>query len=181
MTEIIMEGTVETLHTWHLLRLPPEASRELPSRGMLMAAGTLNGIPVTAPLEPDGLGSHWFRVSDALKAAAALDAGSTVTLSLHLVKDWPEPEVPRDLREALESHDLTQRWQGITVRARWEWLRWVRSTPSAETRQRRIRVTCSKLAAGKNRPCCFDMSRCTEPAVCRNGVLTVPAAAQSDL
>lgn len=49
MTEMHLSCTLESVKTWHILRLPPEASRELPSRGMLMAAGTLNGIPVTAP------------------------------------------------------------------------------------------------------------------------------------
>jgi len=48
--------------------VPKAASRKLPSRGMSMVEGSFNGIPFQAPLEPDGLGSHWFRVSNTLHA-----------------------------------------------------------------------------------------------------------------
>lgn len=52
---------------WTILRLPEEASAQLPTRSMLMVKGTLNDVPFTTLLEPDGAygtgkkPSHWFR------------------------------------------------------------------------------------------------------------------------
>lgn len=72
---------------------------------------------------------------------------------------------------ALEASNLHSRWAEITTKARWDWIRWIRSTANPKTRQHRIEVTCSKLASDKNRPCCFDRSRCTVLEVSKNGVL----------
>jgi hypothetical protein len=66
MSEIRFETTIFEIHSWRILRLPKAASEKLPSRGMVMIKGTLNDICFEAALEPDGAGSHWFRVGDAL-------------------------------------------------------------------------------------------------------------------
>lgn len=173
MLEIRFETELYEINGWRILRFPEYASEKLPSRGMLMVRGTMNDIGFEAVLEPDGAGSHWFRVSDALSAEAQVNVGDMVSLVVELIKLEQEPEVPLDLKHALAAAGLEDRWNGITTRARWEWIRWIRSTNSAATRQKRIEVSCSKLIAGKNRPCCFDMSSCTEPAVSKSGVLAV--------
>ena len=66
--------------SWTLLTLPKSASTKLPSRGMTMVEGTINGFRFRAALEPDGKGSHWFRVNKTMREAAGADAGDTVTL-----------------------------------------------------------------------------------------------------
>lgn len=145
-----------------LLTLPRDASAQLPSRGMTIVEGTLNGFPFQAALEPDGQGSHWFRVNKTLREAAGADVGDTVTLAIEPAKECPEPRVPADLENALaanlEAHTL---WRKITPMARWDWIRWIGAAKQQETRKRRIEVTCSKLKAGKRRPCCFDRNQCT--------------------
>jgi hypothetical protein len=145
-----------------LLTLPKDASAQLPSRGMTVVEGTLNGFPFQAALEPDGQGSHWFRVHKTLCEAAGADVGDTVTLAIEPVKECPEPKVPADLENALaanpEAHTL---WMAITPLARWDWIRWIGAAKQQETRKRRIEVACSKLKAGKRRPCCFDRNQCT--------------------
>ncbi len=173
MSEIRFETDLYEINGWRILRFPNHASEKLPTRGTLMIRGTMNGVDFETALEPDGAGSHWFRVSDALSAEAGAAAGDTVTVIAEPIKLWHEPEVPLDLKDALTAAGLLDRWGGITVRARWEWIRWIRFTNNPATRQKRIEVTCSKLKAGKNRPCCFDLSRCTETAVSRNGVLAI--------
>lgn len=62
-------------------------------------------------------------------------------------------------------------WVKITPMARWDWLRWIRSTNNPETRSRRIEVALSKLRGGERRPCCFNRYQCTEPEVSKNGML----------
>lgn len=171
MQEIRFEAELYEINGWRILRFPQQASEKLPSRGMMMIQGTMNGIDFEAPIEPDGVGSHWLRVDDSLSEKAQVDVGDKVSLSVELTKNWVEPEVPLDLMDALTAAGLLDRWHGLTVRARWEWIRWIRSTHNAATRQKRIEVACSKLIAGKNRPCCFDFRQCTEPQVSRKGVL----------
>jgi uncharacterized protein YdeI (YjbR/CyaY-like superfamily) len=81
--------------------------------------------------------------------------------------------VPPDLAAALRlaPQQIRDMWNGITPMARWEWVRWVNATASPVTRERRVEVSISKMNNGKRRPCCFDLSACTDPALSKNGKL----------
>lgn len=175
MSMIRFEATPLKIGNWTVLKLPENASAKLPSRGMTLVEGIINGFHSKIVLEPDGKGSHWFRVDSGLRKAAGINAGNTVTIAFEPSKEWPEPEVPSDLKKALaadpQAYDL---WTDITPMARWDWLRWIRSTNNRETRRRRIEVAISKLKDDKRRPCCFNRDLCTEPEVSKNGVLIEP-------
>src|SRR5215216_720322 len=71
------EAKLFKIGSWTLLRLPKSASARLPSRGMTMVEGTINDFRFQAALEPDGKGSHWFRVDKAISKAIGADAGNT--------------------------------------------------------------------------------------------------------
>ena len=175
MSTIHFEATLFSIGSWTLLRLPESASAKLPSRGMTMVEGTVNGFRFQAALEPDGKGSHWFRVDTITLEATGAEADDTVTLAIQPTKEWPEPEVPADLKSALvDNPEVHRLWMDITPMARWDWIRWIRATKQAETRKRRIEVACSKLKAGTRRPSCFNRNLCTEPSVSNNGVLLEP-------
>ena len=136
-----------------------------------MIKGTINEIHFETALEPDGMGSHWFRVSDFLSKLIEANVGDTVSLIVEPMSTWLEPEVHLDLKHSLEAAELMKQWNKITTKARWEWIRWIRFTNNPETRNKRIETTCSMLKSGKKRPCCFDQSRCTVTSVSKNGVL----------
>jgi hypothetical protein len=164
---------------WTILQLPKSASEKLPSRGQIMVEGTINGMPLKTPLEPDGNWSHWFRVGAHLQKAINAGAGDIVSLQVRVTKNWPEPPVPADLQKALAGdQQINELWQRITPLARWEWIRWIRSTGKDETRKKRIAVACSKMKSGERRPCCWNRNLCTEPSVSKNGVLLERAAAE---
>ena len=176
MSAIRFQTTPLKIGGWTILRLPGSASTKLPSRGMTLVEGTINGIRSKIVLEPDGMGSHWFRVDSALHEATGIDAGGVVTMVVEPSKEWPEPEVPADLNKALASDPQANAlWVKITPMARWDWLRWIRATNNQETRSRRIEVALAKLKAGERRPCCFNRNLCTDPEVSKNGVLIEPA------
>jgi Domain of unknown function (DUF1905) len=59
MSTIRFETTPLKIGDWTILRLPESASAKLPSRGMTLVEGTINGFHSKIVLEPDGKGSHW--------------------------------------------------------------------------------------------------------------------------
>ncbi len=171
--KIRFTATVDTLDASTLVRLPEPASRQLPSRGQVAVRGSINGQEFRAVLEPDGEKGHWMKLDPALRQTAHITKDDRVTVTLATTPHWPEPDVPADLSAALAgaSRKVTDIWNDITPMARWEWVRWVNATASPATRQRRVEVTISKMNSGKRRPCCFDLSACTDPTVGKNGKL----------
>src|SRR4029453_11692621 len=168
---IRFDATLSTIDTSMMLRLPETASKNLPSRGQVAVHGTINGVEFQTVLEPDGNFGHWMRVDDTLQSAAGIRAGDAATLDIEVTKDWPEPSVPQDLATALAAapEKIKELWNEITPMARWEWVRWVNATKNPDTRRRRVDVSISKMKSGKRRPCCFNLSACTDPDLSKNG------------
>jgi hypothetical protein len=173
---IRFDATLSAIDTSTVLRLPETASKKLPSRGQVAVHGTLNGVEFQTVLEPDGMSGHWMRVPDRLQRAVGIDVGDMATVHVVVTKEWPEPSVPEDLANALESapQKIQDLWSDITPMARWEWVRWVNATKNPDTRERRVDVSISKMKSGKRRPCCFDLSACTDPDLSRSGRLLEP-------
>ncbi len=172
---IHFQTVLSKIGTRTILRLPKSASAKLPSRGIVLVEGSLNEVPFTAVLEPDGAGSHWFSLTKTLGEKAKVTAGDTVALELESSNNWPEPVLPEDLKTALETAPEAHiQWNDITPMARWDWIRWISATSRPETRQRRIEAACDKLKKGERRPCCFNRTLCTDPTVSKNGVLMEP-------
>jgi hypothetical protein len=162
-----------------ILRLPEDESAKLPSRGQVAVHGTINGNELRTVLEPDGYGGHWMRVDVGLQKAVGIGAGDSASLKLEVSNDWPEPDVPEDIANALSTapQNVKDKWKDITPMARWEWIRWVNETRNMDTRALRIEKTISKLGGKHRRPCCFNLAACTDPELSRSGKLMDPARA----
>ena len=150
-----------------------------------MVAGTVNGVPFKAVLEPDGKygpglkPSHWFKPDDTLLHKAKAKAGDTVQVALEPTKEWIEPELPEDVKKALARAPKAEAlWHDITPMARWDWVRWIRAVMTTETRQKHIEVALDKLNKGMRRPCCFNRNLCSEPYVSKNWKLLEPTQAE---
>ena len=181
MSPIRFETKLSKINSWIILKLPESASAELPSRGMTMVSGTINGVPFKAVLEPDGRyapekrSSHWFKPEKKLLDEASAKAGDTVQVTLEPSNEWIEPEIPEDLKEALAASPQAEAlWMDITPLARWDWVRWIRAVKTPETRQKHIAVALDKLNKGMRRPCCFNRNLCSEPYVSHNWALLEP-------
>ena len=172
MAAITVKSELQRIGDHTLLHLPKAASEKLPSRGVTMVEGALGGVPFKAALEPDGHGSHWLDVTADLIAATGATVGDTVALEAEVAEDWLEPDVPDDIKAALDgSPEASAGWADTTMLARWDWIRWMRATANAATREKRIRTAVDMLSSGKRRPCCFNRSQCTVPAVSKSGKL----------
>lgn len=65
-------------------------------------------------------------------------------------------KLPVDFQQALADKPLLEaKWRDITPIARRDFVSWINSAKSSETRMRRIKIACSKLETGKRRPCCY--------------------------
>jgi hypothetical protein len=168
---ISFEAPLTEIEAQQIVKIPISASKQLPSRGMVMVQGTINGLPFISPLEPDGKESHWFQLSDILLMDLGVTVGQTMSFNIEPMSEWVEPEIPDDIMDAIIQEGLLNQWNTLTAKARWEWLRWIRSTKNEATRRKRIEVACSKLQKGDRRPCCFDTTRCTIMEVSTSGVL----------
>ncbi len=151
---------------WTFLVLPAEASRKLPSRGMVSVEGTLGGAAFRATLQPDGKGGHWLKVERKLSEAAGAKVGDMVAIEFVPMAEEPEPIVPPALRRALTNAPAGKAgkpgarevWDDITPAARRDWIFWMESAKQAETRAKRMAAAIDMLSKGKRRPCCFDRS-----------------------
>jgi hypothetical protein len=157
---------------WTFLRLPQEASNEMPARSMVSVEGTMNGFPFAATLEPDSYGGHWLKVEPAWAKGANAQPGDEVDVEIAPAKVDHEPEVPDDLREALSGAPTALAvWNDTTPAARRDWITWMGQGKLAETRRIRLAKMIDMLSNGKRRVCCFDRSgmaskafSCPEPA-----------------
>lgn len=168
---IFFEAILSEIESQKVIKIPLSSSEQLPSRGMVMIQGTMNGVTFQTPLEPDGKGSHWFKVRDSLIEEVGIMVGQTISFNIEAINEWIEPIIPEDIMDAVIKAGLINKWNALTTKARWEWLRWIRSTQNPETRKNRIAVACSKLQKGDKRPCCFDTTRCTIADISKSGVL----------
>lgn len=152
--------SVEKNASWTYLKLPIEASMQLPTRSMTSVEGECNGVAFRATLEPDGNGSHWLKVDRKLREAAGAKVGDVVSLEIAPMATELEPTVPADVRKMLAaaSPEVRKLWASITTIARRDWIHWIVSAKQAETRARRISTASDMLSKGKRRPCCFDRS-----------------------
>jgi len=105
MSVIHFNAKLFRIGSWTLILLPNSVSAKLPSRGMTMVKGTINGFRFQAVLEPDGKGSHWFKVTEMMRKAAKADVGDNVDIVIKPTKEWPEPTVPDDLKKAVEADE----------------------------------------------------------------------------
>lgn len=170
-TSIQFEAPILYINGHQIVRLPQEASARLPSRGQVAMVGTINGHGVATVIEPDGRRGHWMRL-DRLATTPVSQPEEWVVAQLRTAAEWPEPDIPADLQAALDdAPDVADMWNDVTPMARWEWVRWVQATKRAQTRARRVEVSIEKLRNGKRRPCCFDLSSCTDPEVSTSGKL----------
>lgn len=173
--QITCTATVASVEGELIIPLPAAASSELPSRGQVAVSGTLDGKRFATVVEPDGRRGHWIKLANLEPRPKKLAAEREVVLTLEPAAEWPEPVVPDDLQAALDAApDLAELWDAITPMARWEWVRWVGATKNPATRAKRVDVSISKMRNGKRRPCCFDLSSCTDPALAKSGKLIEP-------
>jgi len=178
MKAIEFEAKITLINEWHILRLPSLVSAELPSRGMCMGKLTIGSVSALIPIEPDGEKGHWIHIHPDLYTSvlSQIQENNSIQFQLTPTDQWLDPQIPEDIQQALNVNSLSPTWAGLTAKAKWEWIRWIRFTNNPKTRDKRINTAVDMLSSGKKRPCCFDQSRSTDMHVSRSGKLDYPSS-----
>ena len=151
---LVQHSRAEKTDAWALFNVPKAVSKKL--RGITTVEGTINGHPFRAALEPNASGRHTLRVNKAMRNGVGADAGDTVNLAV--LGPEPPPKIPADLRAAMtSSHKAKSLWQDLSTIGRRDYIRWIESAKTSETRARRVRRTVEQLSSGKRRPCCVNV------------------------
>lgn len=134
--------------------VPKAVSRKL--NGMTNVEGVVNGHPFRAALEANAAGGTSVRMNEAMRRGACAKIGDAVTVAL--LGPEPEPTLPDDLRLAMvASSEAKTLWKELTLIGRLDWIRWIESAKTAQTRARRVTRTVEQLSEGKRRPCCVNV------------------------
>lgn len=174
MINTVVKTTLQNIGGRYVLRFANSAGSLFNTRNIVMAHVMIKSKSLQSVLEPDGNKGHWFEVDKDTIKQAKITPGEEIEVHIKQVDEWIEPNIPKDLKNALKSNSkVYDLWLDITPMARWEWIRWIRDTKNPLTRAKRIQVSISKLSKGSRRPCCFDTSKCTVPEVSKNGVLNL--------
>lgn len=145
--------------SWAFVILPKKVSDSLPRRGRTTVNVTINDYSFQVTLEPDGQLSHWLKIDEQQLLASGACIDEVALFEIAALEQEPEPELPPDLREALEESPAARAvWDDTTVIARLDWIHWIVTAKQAKTRAKRIIDACDKLSCGKRRVCCFDPS-----------------------
>lgn len=167
----IFTGIIENKDDIYWIRIPQDISDHLSSRSMGMGEMTIDKIKSQVPIEPDGEKGHILVLDKELMNKMEDRVGERISVQLRPLTIWTDPNIPTDLKDPLDNTQLLAFWDSLTTKAKWEWIRWIRSTNNQDTRAKRIGVAISKLSKGDRRPCCFNTAMCTIPQISKSGVL----------
>ena len=79
------------------------------------------------------------------RAAAGVAAGDRITVSLELDDGYRHVDVPQQLSDALNAHNLSEAFHNLTYSKRKEYARQVTEAKADDTRARRIEKVISSL------------------------------------
>jgi len=141
---------------WTQLDIPFNVHEVFGAKGMVPVTGTLNGVPFRNSLKPNGDGTHYLHVNQALLAGAKVRVGDTVALVIERDEAPRTVEIPEDLQSALAAASkgaakasLAQRFAALSYSHQKEFVDWLEQARKPETRTRRLAKTLELLAAKK--------------------------------
>ena len=84
---IHFESKVHEIRERLIVRLPDEASAELPSRGQVSVTGRINGHTFDTVLEPDGIRGHWLPLEKKMAQSLSVHDGDAIKLEIEVTKE----------------------------------------------------------------------------------------------
>ena len=145
-TEVLGEGPGKA---WSYIKVPPELSDKLGTRGRVPVRGTLNGFAFRSSLMPDGSGSFVMMFNKAMQAGADAQQGDVVKVVLERDDAPREVAVPAELAAALEKAGLRATFDKLSPSCRKEYADWIGEAKTEATRLRRVEKALPMIAEKK--------------------------------
>jgi len=137
---------------WCCINPPFDVYKVFGTRGRVAVAGTLNGHPFRNSLMPEGNGTHRMMISQELRAAAKVNPGDVVRITLSVDTAERTADVPPELQHALD-HDPEAGaiFTALAPSHRQEYAEWIAQAKKPETKSARIAKALELLKSGKKR------------------------------
>lgn len=150
MSTILFETTLSDADDEQAFLTLPKGTSGI--RSSSTVEGTVNGFPFRTRLEAH----RRIPLSTGMCGGAGIEPGDACRVEITRVDDEAETRLPAELEKALaDASEARQTWDDITPLARRDWILWITTAKKPETRLIRVEKTCSKLASGMRRVCCF--------------------------
>src|ERR1700760_3181130 len=99
---------------WTFITMPKSASAQLPVRGRVAVAGTINGFAFRSSAFPDGKGSHTIMINGSMRKGAEAAVGDTASFVIEPASDTVSVDLPVELQQALaKAADASAQWESI--------------------------------------------------------------------
>jgi hypothetical protein len=133
--------------SWTYLNVPFSIEAAFGSKGQVKVRGTVNGQPFRGSVMPHGDGTHFLVVNKAIRDAAGVTTGDTVSVSMEQDSGERVVNIPDDLRAMLDADEAARTaFEKFSYSHQKEYVDWIESAKTAETRQRRIESAAGKIA-----------------------------------
>lgn len=130
-----------------LIHLPPFSPQAL-GKGRKPVTANLNGHVTRTSVFPEDKTLQYMVINAAMRAAANLSHGQVIAASLVPDREPRSIEIPADLAAALAAApEAQERFDGMALSHRREYVQWIEEAKRPETRARRIAETLKKLLA----------------------------------
>lgn len=127
--------------------IPVEVSSWFGETGHIAVEGLLDGQGIRATLVPLGEGRHRMFLNREMRDATGIQLGDRVQLVLWNDRKPRGPDIPEDVRSALEAAGVLDRFQSWSPSHQREYLVVIEDAKREETRVRRIESTIEQLTS----------------------------------
>jgi hypothetical protein len=134
----LVSGRKRPYDTWTFVVVPVGILRALGESARIDVRGTIAGAAFRSTISK-GEGAFRFPVAREVREAAGVGVGDVVDVVIE-VDTKPRPvDLPSELREVLETHDLRARFEELAPSQRRAWAQYVAEAKKSDTRIRRAR------------------------------------------
>jgi len=135
------------------VEVPPDVMHALaPGKKRIKIKATFNGIPYRGLITPYG-GVPVVGILKSIQQQLKKKAGDIITLTLEKDEEERIVEIPAELKTIFAKHKKEFAfYQSLSYTNRKEYVRWITDAKREETKQERLKLIVTKLAAGKKNP-----------------------------
>lgn len=140
----------EAVGAWTYVTVPFDVEELFGRKSQVRVKGTINGIAYKGSLMPHGNGTHFMVVNQALRDAAGVTAGCTVSVTMEHDDEERVVQVPDDFVRQLEANEAAGAFFGqLSYSYQKEYVSWIEASKKPETRTDRIGKAILKLTDGR--------------------------------